>query len=140
LPDLQSFSSNVGGLGFLCYFNPKTLRRTEPLLMFFFIAGIQPKQIVLEETSRPCPACGLFQTRLVRQDYYLSLFFLPLFRVKKGATVLECRRCGAQSASDSAGGFEFSGRADYNKVCPACGKTPEPSFRFCPYCGQDLKQ
>jgi len=108
--------------------------------MFFFVAGIQPKQIILDETSQPCPACGLFQARWVRRDYYLSLFFLPLFRVKKGQSVLECPRCGARASSASTGGFEFSPQTDYNKVCPACGKTREQSFRFCPYCGQDLKQ
>lgn len=84
--------------------------------MFFLIAGVHSKQIVLDQTPRRCPTCGLFQARLVRHDYYLSLFFLPLFRVKKGATALECRRCGAQSTADLAGGFEFSGRTDYNRV------------------------
>jgi hypothetical protein len=106
--------------------------------MFFLIAGVHPKQTVLEETPRRCPGCGLFQARLVRQDYYLSLFFLPLFRVKIGETLLSCERCGRLSALDSADGFEFPRPDQYNNACPTCGKTLERSFRFCTYCGRVL--
>ena len=61
--------------------------------MFFFIAGIQPKTVELDAPSRMCPKCGLYQAQLKRVDHYLSLFFIPLFPVKKGNPFLECRRC-----------------------------------------------
>ena len=50
------------------------------------IAGISPKIVVLDNNPRRCPACGLVQTYLKRSDSYLSLFFIPIFRVKKGET------------------------------------------------------
>ncbi len=54
--------------------------------MFFFIGGVQPKTITLDDSRRLCPACGLAQARLKRTDQYLSLFFIPLFPVKRGET------------------------------------------------------
>ena len=66
--------------------------------MFFLIGGVQPKTVTLDETPGICSACGLAQARLKRVDHYLSLFFIPLFRVKKGDPVLICDRCGAISS------------------------------------------
>ncbi|SPF39937.1 hypothetical protein SBDP1_280015 [Syntrophobacter sp. SbD1] len=62
--------------------------------MFFLIGGVQPKSVTVDETPRICPGCGLAQARLKRVDHYLSLFFIPLFPVKKGDPVLICDRCG----------------------------------------------
>jgi NMD protein affecting ribosome stability and mRNA decay len=62
--------------------------------VFVFIGGIQPKTRVLDHTPRLCPACGLAQARLKRVDHVLSLFFIPLFSVKRGTPVLMCERCG----------------------------------------------
>ena len=70
-------------------------------------------------------------------DTYLSLFFIPLFPVKKGRPFLECDRCG--------GVFDPSGRTVSTaprpgrpSSCPSCGRTVEPDFSFCPACGQRL--
>ena len=45
-----------------------------------FIAGISPKTKILDQNPRRCPLCGLHQAYYKRMDYYLSLFFIPLFR------------------------------------------------------------
>ncbi len=66
--------------------------------MFFFIGGVQPKTMTLDDTPRLCPACGLAQARLKRIDHYLSLFFIPLFPVKRGEPAVICDRCGAVSS------------------------------------------
>ena len=71
--------------------------------MFFFIGGIQPKTITLDDTPAICSACGLAQARLRRVDHYLSLFFIPLFPVKRGRPLLICDRCGAFSSAEQPG-------------------------------------
>lgn len=109
--------------------------------MFFFVGGIQPKTKTLDENPRLCPACGLAQARLKRIDHYLSLFFIPLFPVKKGEPLLMCDRCGYAAPPEET----FHGRptdmAPPPMVavrCPSCGKTLEPSFAYCPYCGKKV--
>ncbi len=66
--------------------------------MFFFIGGVQPKTVDLENVPRVCPSCGLYQARLKRLDHYISIFFLPLFRIKKGLPLLICDNCGHVSS------------------------------------------
>jgi hypothetical protein len=65
--------------------------------MFFFIGGIQPKTIDLDDQPRMCPSCGLYKAKLKRADRYLSVFFIPVLRVKKGDPFLFCERCGVAS-------------------------------------------
>ncbi len=110
--------------------------------MFFFIGGVEPRTKVLDETPRLCPACGLAQARLKRIDHYLTLFFIPLFPVKKGDPMLICDRCGHVASPD--GRWSGTGAAapepdavDLPSVpsCPRCGRDLDPSFVYCPYCG-----
>ncbi len=104
--------------------------------MFFFIGGVQPKTKTLDPTPRICPACGLAQARLKRVDHYISLFFIPIFPVKKGEPVLMCDRCKAVS---SPGGPEApAGAAFAGPKCARCGYPAEPGFRYCPGCGAKL--
>jgi predicted RNA-binding Zn-ribbon protein involved in translation (DUF1610 family) len=103
-------------------------------MFFFFIGGIQPKTVVVDSNPRICPECGLSGAVLKRTDHYLSIFFIPLFRVKKGETYLECPRCGP-----------IIERGGYRKeeavvpVCPHCKKEVSPEYRYCPFCGRRLK-
>ena len=92
-----------------------------------FIGGIQPRTVTIDETPRICPSCGLAQARLKRVDHYASLFFIPVFRVKKGETFVHCERC-RQSAGTVAG----------KSACSRCGRALDSDFRFCPYCGAPL--
>ncbi|MFC1884264.1 zinc ribbon domain-containing protein [Thermodesulfobacteriota bacterium] len=104
--------------------------------MFFFIAGIQPKTVYLESQPRTCPSCGALQARLFRIDHYLSAFFIPLFRLKKGGTVLKCSSCGI--IFDGHGVITGSPSRTNVKTCSACGNAVDPSHRFCPHCGNRL--
>lgn len=107
--------------------------------MFFFIGGVQPRTIVLEDSARICPSCGLAQARLKRIDHYLSLFFIPLFPVKRGEPVLMCDRCGAMSLPDRPHeDLQPAGRR--LMACRRCGRSLEPSFHYCPHCGADVKE
>ena len=101
--------------------------------MFFFIGGLQPKTRTLDDTPGICAVCGFAAARFQRTDHYLSLFFIPLFPVKKGEPVLVCGRCGAVSAP--------GGRARAPSVpatCQRCGNTIDSSFHYCPNCGAKL--
>jgi len=50
----------------------------------FIIAGVSPKKKILEPHPEQCPSCGVQLAYTVRMDHYFNLFFIPLFRVKKG--------------------------------------------------------
>jgi hypothetical protein len=106
--------------------------------MFFFIAGVQPKTVDIEGPSGLCPGCGLRTLGLKRVDHYLSVFFLPIIRVKKGMPFRVCRSCGRVSGEP---GESLSGGAGANRlepVCPHCGGAVDASFRYCPYCGRPV--
>jgi hypothetical protein len=100
----------------------------------FIIGGLSPKLRTLDPTPRICPACGLAQAYLKQVDHYINLFFIPLFRVKKGKPFLFCDRCqnsGFLHPADdplSSPGIR----------CRTCGREIQPEFRFCPHCGKPL--
>jgi len=104
--------------------------------MFFLIGGVQPKTVTLDEVPGICSACGLAQARLKRVDHYLSLFFIPLFPVKKGDPVLICDRCGAISSPD--GDFREASPEAHKDRCPQCGYLVDRDFRYCPSCGRRI--
>jgi RNA polymerase subunit RPABC4/transcription elongation factor Spt4 len=104
--------------------------------MFFFIGGIQPKTRQIDEERRMCPSCGLYQARLKRVDHYISLFFVPLLKIKEGVPFLQCERCGEISPEST--GQAAAEEALRAANCPFCGKSVEAGFRFCPYCGKSM--
>jgi len=105
--------------------------------MFFFIGGVQPKTIELDKESMNCPSCGLYGARLKRTDHYLSIFFLPIVRVKKGEPFMTCERCGHVSLQPYDGSSHSYGEAAINQ-CPSCMRQIQRDFRFCPFCGKKL--
>ena len=101
-----------------------------------FIAGIFPKTKTLDQNPRRCPICGLNQAYAKRVDHYLSLFFIPVLRVKKGTPVIMCDRCEGTT-------HEFGpdlGHQTHNDVrrCRYCGKPLDSDFKFCPYCSKRI--
>ena len=104
--------------------------------MFFFIGGVQPKTVVVSKQPQLCPTCGNYRLYLKRTDHYLSLFFIPLFPVKKGLPFLMCDNC--QAVFDQDGRRREASHPEGLKKCPQCGRTVAPDFSFCPYCGQNL--
>lgn len=104
------------------------------VVMFFFIGGLQPRVVILDKQPRTCPICGYFSLHLKRIDHYLSLFFIPLFPIKRGQPFLECRRCHAVLNQDNTSyGHGMSG---LQVKCRHCGRPLEPDFSFCPGCGK----
>ena len=104
--------------------------------MFFLIGGVQPKIATLDQTPRSCPVCGFSQAWLKRTDHYVSLFFIPVFPVKKGVPVLICKNCGAVSSPEQTSrGMGKDMRGD---TCPRCGYGLGADFRYCPGCGAQI--
>jgi RNA polymerase subunit RPABC4/transcription elongation factor Spt4 len=104
--------------------------------MFFFIGGVQPKTIKIDANPRTCPECGHSELYIKRRDSYLSLFFIPLFPVKKGIPFMVCENCGSVFTQDGSQ-IEDSSRHRIQK-CPHCGRSVGSDFVFCPYCGKSL--
>ena len=105
-------------------------------MFFFFIGGIQPKTVIVDKNLRICPKCGLNRATLKRTDHYLTIFFIPLFRLKKGELFLECPSCGPVIMDKGPAGMVDR---IYIFKCPACNKEVLPEYRFCPFCGKGLK-
>jgi ribosomal protein L37E len=102
--------------------------------MCFFIAGVQPKTRTLNNAPQRCPRCGLYQAYTQQVDHYISLFFIPLLRIKQGLPFLYCRRCGQSVESGPLHGEAAFGRS--SPMCRQCGRSLEDQFEYCPYCGQ----
>jgi RNA polymerase subunit RPABC4/transcription elongation factor Spt4 len=104
--------------------------------MFFFIGGIQPRTVTVDDTPRLCPACGLAQARRKRIDHYFSLFFIPLFPVKRGPVMLVCDRCqGVFDSNQPMLPSERRTNGSQPRVCRHCGQALAPAFSYCPSCG-----
>jgi uncharacterized CHY-type Zn-finger protein len=103
--------------------------------MFFFIGGIQPRTVTVDDTPRLCPGCGLAQARLKRTDHYFSLFFIPLFPVKRGSVLLMCDRCEGVFDPHQTLPPERRRTASRPNACGRCGRGLDPAFSYCPYCG-----
>ena len=101
----------------------------------FFIAGVQPKTRRVDEIPQRCPSCGLLQAFTTRVDHYLSLFFIPLIRVKQGEPFLWCEGC-QRPVNGSRAPVKEVPLSGASTVCVACNKVFDRSFKYCPHCGQ----
>jgi hypothetical protein len=103
--------------------------------MFFVIAGIQPKTRTLDHLPQRCPRCGLHQAYTRQVDQYLSLFFIPLVRVRRGEPFLFCLRCNLPVGKDSGDRRDAPG-APQKHACSRCGRAVQAQYAYCPHCGQ----
>ncbi len=104
--------------------------------MFFLIGGITPKTKRIDEQPIRCPNCGLNQAYRTRVDHWLHLFFIPVLPVKRGEAFVFCEHC--RQPVDPVMGTAPTPPPAGRRQCPACGKSIEESFRYCPHCGQRL--
>ncbi len=117
----------------------------------FFIAGIQPRKVIADIRLLNCPRCKKNSAQIKRVDSYFSLFFLPLFPVKRGSQFIECNQCGYREsmvikpqASDTPerelfkSPFESGDENTAPATCPHCGAEIGPDYNYCPYCGEKL--
>jgi len=108
--------------------------------MFFFIGGVQQKTVLLEEHPSTCPFCSGSKVQKKRLDHYVSIFFIPLFRIKRGIPFLACGNCQSiinrgEDTVDTGSGFEDTEKL---KRCVSCQQTLDKEFSYCPYCGKPL--
>ncbi|MBI4798264.1 MAG: zinc ribbon domain-containing protein [Desulfarculus sp.] len=89
----------------------------------------------LEGAKRPCPSCGLNTCQQQRQDYYLSLFFIPLFPIRRGEPFWQCTRCG-----QACGGQVQTTAPAPRPATPRNQETPQPGPAACRFCGGELRQ
>ena len=101
-----------------------------------FIAGVSPKIKILDRNPRRCPVCGLNQAHYKRMDHYLSLFFIPILRVKKGEPFIMCDRC--ERSFKEFGPDLTRPQREGAGTCRYCGKDVGGGFKFCPYCGKQI--
>lgn len=104
--------------------------------MMFFIAGISPKIKLLDNNPRRCPVCGMAQAYYKRVDYYLSIFFLPVLRLKKGEPFIVCEQC--EETIHKSGKAHDSKPQHHARRCRNCGRALRKDFDYCPYCGKFL--
>jgi RNA polymerase subunit RPABC4/transcription elongation factor Spt4 len=105
--------------------------------MFFLIGGIQPKTVVLEKQAGACPVCAHTGISIKRVDQYLSLFFIPLFRIKRGVPAPMCDHCKSILDADQSGGYYKTVAKE--KKCSRCARIiHDEEFFYCPYCGNRL--
>jgi len=115
------------------------VRRNAMIESFFLIiSGIQPKTRVLDETPRRCPRCGLHQAYLKRMDHYLSLFFIPVLKVKTGEAVLVCNRCEGPADGPVSDPRRSQPSPRAIRSCRFCARDFPADYAFCPLCGRRL--
>ena len=101
-----------------------------------FIAGVSPKKKVLDQNPRRCPTCGLNQATYQRVDHYLNLFFIPIFRVKKGEPFIVCDRC--EQTVHGLGPDLKQQQKEGSRTCRSCGEALDRDFKYCPHCGKRI--
>lgn len=102
-------------------------------MIFIGIGGMGPREKRLDEQPRLCANCGLSRAYLTRIDHYLSLFFIPVLRIRKGEPIIQCERCG--HVTGEAGGVYRPGIDLRQPRCHRCGSGLREDFRYCPQCG-----
>ncbi|MBT8367585.1 MAG: zinc ribbon domain-containing protein [Deltaproteobacteria bacterium] len=104
--------------------------------MIFLIAGISPKTKIIDEKPGRCPVCGLYQAYQKRIDHYLSIFFIPVIRVKKGQPFTICERC--HRTQDEFRRDQSPFQEETGRLCRFCENPIHKGFFYCPYCGKKL--
>ena len=129
------------------------------LVMFLFIASLSKRRIFLGKgiTEQDCLNCLKSSVpNLTRDDSWLSLFFFPVIRLKKGNQTYTCQWCGSpidfslskherevlvQARRNMAGYM-----SQQSLCCPACKSlifllnipSNKKTVHFCPYCGAQV--
>ncbi|MGD8989938.1 MAG: zinc ribbon domain-containing protein [Desulfobacterales bacterium] len=90
----------------------------------------------MDQNPRRCTVCGSNQAYYQRIDHYLSLFFIPIFRVKKGAPFSVCDSC--TQTGHGFGPDYPQAQSDALPACRNCGKALNEDFIYCPQCGKRI--
>lgn len=126
--------------------------------MFFIgIMGIDTKAKEIRDINNiTCKHCGrLGMYKLIKQYSYFHFFFIPLFRWKiKYFLISRC--CQSVFSISTEKGkrledktddfvdfdelqYEYDNRGQARNNCFHCGNTIDPSFEYCPRCGNRIR-
>ena len=121
--------------------------------MFIGIFGIESKKKTLMEIAPVvCPDHGMTRAVLYECFTFFHFFFIPLFKWNR-QYLLELR-CGCIYAlsKEQAETVKKDGTVDFSgltkmytggsaayKHCGTCNKNFDDSYRYCPFCGSELK-
>lgn len=130
--------------------------------MFFIgIFGIESgqKEIKLLDNIS-CKTCNIKTTgKLIKTFTMFQFFFIPIFKWNEEYYV-KCNRCSTiyeipkekGKRIENGEGLDITywdlkevgnSSNDYyyapKNICPSCGKTIEGDFKYCPYCGREIK-
>ncbi|WP_195262524.1 MULTISPECIES: zinc-ribbon domain-containing protein [unclassified Clostridium] len=129
--------------------------------MFFIgIFGIENKEKEIKIINNlTCKSCNrLSMARVIKQYEFFHFFFIPIFKWNEKYYV-ECESCKKIfSISKEKGKMIEKGENiditywdlnevnstygyDYNinSVCKSCGKVVDSEYKYCPYCGHEIK-
>jgi len=100
-------------------------------MFFFFLFGVGQRVKTLKaiparlgsiNANLYCVNCNKTAYPVaIRRDSWFELFFIPVFRIKKGQAILACDRCKGPLIEANA--------------CPTCGALVEQGDRYCHNCG-----
>ena len=126
--------------------------------MFFIgIFGVdQAKKEMAVQNNTTCVSCGRLTRYHIFKTYsYFHIFFIPTFRWNvKYFVQADC--CGMISELDPEIGrrfaageshsiqpehlFSFGGQQrSQSRTCHQCGRSFDPDFQYCPYCGKPFQ-
>ena len=94
-----------------------------------FIGGVGPRRKRLDNQPRICTNCGLGQAYLTRIDHWLTVFFIPIFPVRRGQPVVLCDRCGHVADETGRPITRGTGLAAAKSKCHQCGEILETDWR-----------
>lgn len=103
----------------------------------FFIGGVQPKTVRIKQYPQSCPHCAHNKVFQKRVDHFISLFFIPLIRIKKGIPFDICDHC--HSFLEIENPTPIHGNETHHSQCKYCGQLLSFEFAFCPACGKPVK-
>lgn len=68
----------------------------------FLLFGFRTRDSVVSRRLMVCEVCGVNAAQsLVKRSTKFTLFFVPLFPIKRSTYYLECANCGAARHTDS---------------------------------------
>ncbi len=113
--------------------------------MFLFIGGIGPRTKRLQHVNKPCPNCHNPVTTIERTDQVVNIFFVPIFRAKKGVPFRVCEACGWEEygyglpvPKDTQEAIYDSEDSGNSRQCFHCANNVPSEYKYCPNCGKAL--
>jgi predicted RNA-binding Zn-ribbon protein involved in translation (DUF1610 family) len=115
--------------------NDQQQQQRKKNMFLFIIAGVGPRNKTVKYLDTPCPNCAAQDVAVKRVDRVFKLFFIPIFRYKKGQQYEICQNCGWQPGDV----LMITHRGTMNQCCSSCGThILSNDYSYCPKCGKHI--